>query len=253
MTAVTIDPEDGVLAALAARPAARRTLDGVLVPTDVLLPNGATVLAIVQGGARVTVTDGGAALHQLSDAGLPISARVMAVARGTATRYGVSLERGALRTPPEAIADTWAAVVILANAAKAVAEAAIDAARKVERQTFRDRVREQLDKIFGHTSVHPNTPIPGSSTDRHRFDWLIALPGGVRIALDTPVPDSSSINATVVRHLDVRESHNEAIKQAIAYDDRDAWSASAIQRLQLARVPVVVAAALEPMLRNMAA
>lgn len=247
---------DPVVAALRARPTARRAEGGVLVPTDVLLPNGATVLAIVQGGDagdRITAHDGGAALHQVTDAGLPVGKAILAAARIAARQHGVTLEDGCVRTAPEDVADAWAAVVILANATRAVAEAALQAARKQQHDRFRDRVLSQLRRIFVDAPVHAHAPLKGFSEDALRFDWLVGLPGGRQLALDTPVPDSSSVAAVVLRQIDLARKRPEGVIQAIAYDDADAWPSTTIRQLQLARVPVVRAAEFAPTLLRLTA
>jgi hypothetical protein len=106
---------------------------GQATPTDVLLPSGALVLAYIDGGVagdRVSAHDGGAALAEVRQAGFAMTQQVMRAARSAAGRAGLSVEGSILRSPPEALADARVAVIILANGARAVAEAALTAARK---------------------------------------------------------------------------------------------------------------------------
>jgi hypothetical protein len=241
-TFIQTHPHQTVVDALSGRMRARRLQDRILVPTDVLLPNGGNVVAIVEGGqasAEVTVTDGGAALAQVMDAGLDVSERVIASARRAAARHGLTLEGTLLRAPAGAVEDVVAGVLHLANAARDVAVEALDAARRQERSRFRDRVLNELRRIFVEGSVQARAPLRGFSEETLHVDWLVTLPGGARLALDTPVPDHSSVAAAVMRHLDLAATQPAGLRQAIAYDEHDVWGAGELRQLQLAQVPVI--------------
>ncbi|WP_424813594.1 hypothetical protein [Roseococcus sp. YIM B11640] len=237
------------------RPVARVSGSHLLVPTDVMLPNGATVLVFLdsgQAGARVTAMDGGAALAQVTDAGREVTPAVFAAARGAAKPFGLSLEGTILRSAPEALEDARTAILLLANGARAVADAALAAARKQDRQRFRDRVRAELTRIFADAMVRPHASFSGESQERHNFDWLVSISPDLQLAIDTPVPEHASIAAAVMRNLDVGKRHVRGLRQAIAYSEDDGWTASELAQLRLANVPIIPAPALEASLRDLA-
>jgi hypothetical protein len=235
---------DSVLAALMTRRAPRRRGDAVVFPTDVMLPSGVNVVAYIEGGRagdRVTATDGGDALHEVIATGRELTDHAMRAAGRAAKRYGLTLEGTVLRSLPEAIEDARAAAILLANGARAVAEAALAASRKRERAMFRDRVRADLLRIFDDSKLQQRAPMAGASEDQHRFDWLVGMPGGRHLVLDVPVPDHSSIAAVIVRHLDLKELHRSDVVQAITYDDRDEWATQQIAQLRLAQADLIPA------------
>ena len=244
-----------LVAALAFRGQPRRLGDAILVPTDVLLPNGTNLVAVVEGGKagdRITVTDAGAALSQVADAGLEVSDKVLTAAKSAAGKRGTVIEAGALRFGPVPLEEARLAVVMLANTARDVAEAALQMGRKHEQIRFRERVRMELARIFNNASVQAGATLIGASTDKHRFDYLVALPGGRRLALDVPLPDHNSVAAVTLRQLDLKAAELPGMRQAIAYDDRDRWPSSTLMQLRLANVPVVHAGALESGLKEVA-
>lgn len=224
--------------------------------TDVLLPSGALVVAHVEGGVagdRVSAHDGGAALAEVRQAGFVLTQHVLRAARSAAGRAGLSVEGSVLRSPPEALSDARVAVVVLANGARTVAEAALAAARKKDRLRLRDRVAQQLREIFGDVAIRQEAPLVGSSRAAHRVDWLVRLSDTRQLAIDVPVPDSSSIAATVLRQIDLRRGSIAGLRQAIAFDEDDEWTAAELSQLAMAEVPLVSARHMADQLRTMMA
>jgi hypothetical protein len=229
---------------------------GQATPTDVLLPSGALVLAYIDGGVagdRVSAHDGGAALAEVRQAGFAMTQQVMRAARSAAGRAGLSVEGSILRSPPEALADARVAVIILANGARAVAEAALTAARKKDRIRLRDRVAQQLREIFGDVAIRHEVPLLGGSRTSHRVDWLVRLSDSRQLAIDVPVPDSSSIASTVLRQIDLRRGSISGLHQAIAFDEDDEWTATELSQLAMADVPLVSSRRMAEQLRTMIA
>lgn len=248
-TALRTELLNGVAADLCGRAVARVDRDHIVVPTDVLLPTGASVVVLVEGGnggGRITATDGGAALYALADAGLPYGPRVEAAARSAAKRAGLVFGDGILRTRQAEAGDAHALVALCANGARLVAEAAMQAARKVERERFRDRVVTELKRLFQDWTFRAGAELVGFSQEPLRFDWLVGLPGGRQLALDTPVPDHSSVASMIMRQLDLQARRPQHVVQAIAYDEHDDWPATTLRQMQLVGVPLVSAASLGP-------
>jgi hypothetical protein len=239
---------------LASRSKIKRLESSILVPTDVLMPGGVNIVAVIEGGAtgdRITATDAGVALSHVIESGFAITAGIQSAAAKAAKASGLSYEQGVLRTPPVGIQHSAWLVRLIANGTREVAVAALEAARRRERIRFRDRVQYELSKIFGEASVDVGVRLSGVSTDTHRFDYLLSW-SGHRIAIDVPVPESGSVAAVVLRQTDLRESQPGGLRQAIAYDQDDRWPSSTLAQLKLAKVPLVRASHLESDIRTAA-
>lgn len=239
---------NAIVTALADRLRPSRVGDAILVPTDVMLPSGALVTAVIEGGKagdRITVSDAGAAIAEVSDAGLEVSDRVYSTARRIAARGSARFADGAIQIGPVPVAEAHGAVVLLANLTRDVAEMALKAARQQEHSRFRERVRAELNRIFTDAAVAARVTLEGASSERHQFDYLVGLSDGRRLALDVPLPDQSSVAAVTLRQLDLKATASPLIAQAIAYDDDDHWPTATLQLLRLAGVPVINADGLE--------
>lgn len=233
---------------LARRNPCRRLGDAILVSTDVLLPNGSKVVVVVEGGAtgtRVTVSDAGAALIALAEAGLALNEAAYASVKRVARSLGLALETGVLRSEPVPPEEVSYAVVVLANGAREVAQAAFEAGARQERRRFRERVEQELARIFGDAIVQKSARLRGASEDSLRFDYLVTMSPHRRLVVDAPVPDGSSIAAVVLRQTDMRAARVPGLHQAIVYDEGDHWRSTSLAQLQLAQVPLVNARSLE--------
>ncbi|WP_424138626.1 hypothetical protein [Roseomonas chloroacetimidivorans] len=216
--------------------------DAVLVSTDVLLPDGSAVVLSVEGGrsgTRFVVHDSGAGLAVLSNAGLPGGPHVVAAANRVVRSRGLHMEGAAVASPPVEAEAVPAMIKWVADSARRAAEAAVSEARKKERRLLRERVQGELRRIFGEATILQKGTLRGRSNDAHRFDFLISAPGGLKLALDTPTPDPSSVAAVVIRHLDVRAAELPGVRQAIAFDEADAWPSNSLDQLRLAGVPLI--------------
>jgi hypothetical protein len=235
---------DEITDALRRRNVVSRLGDVLLVTTDVLLPNGSQVIAVVEGGAageRITVSDAGAALISVAEAGLALDGAANASMRRLATKLGLSLVGGILRSevvPPD---DAGYAVTLLANGAREIAKAAFDAGRRQERCRFRERVEQELGSIFGAAIVQKGARLSGYSEDTLRFDYLVTLSNHRRLVVDAPVPDGSSIASVVLRQADIKAAKIPDMHQVIVYDEADHWRSTSLAQLKLAQVPLVSA------------
>jgi hypothetical protein len=216
--------------------------DAVLVSTDVLLPDGSTVVVSVEGGNsgnRFVVHDSGAGLAVLSNSGLPGGANVIAAASRAVRTRGLHMEGASVASPPVEADGVPAMIKWVADGARRASEAAIAEARKRERKLLRERVQGELRRIFGEATVLQRGVLRGRSNDPHKFDFLISAPGGFRLALDAPTPDPSSVAAVVIRHLDVKAASLPGVRQVIAFDEADAWPSNSLDQLRLAGVPLI--------------
>jgi hypothetical protein len=233
---------DEIMFALKERNVVRRLDNVVLATTDVLLPNGSQVVVLVEGGAsgdRVTASDAGAALISLAEAGLELDAAACASMRRLAAKIGLILEAGILRSEPVSPDEAAYAVILLANGAREIARAAFDVGRRQERRRFREKVEQELGKIFGSAIVQKSARLNGYSEDSLRFDYLVTLHNRTRLVVDAPVPDGSSIASVVLRQADIKAALIPGMHQAIIYDEGDHWRSSSLAQLKLAQVPVI--------------
>lgn len=215
--------------------------NALLVPTDVLLPNRTTCVVLVEGGnsgERVTLTDQGGALASVLDSGISITPSALRAAEREAKKLGFMLEGSALRSTPIELNDIGAGIRQAAFVMTSVAKVAFDHAKKHAGIRYRDRVRAQLEKIFGITHIHPDFQINGASNERLRFDYGISIQG-TRLLFDAPVPDVNSIASVVLRHRDMKSANDKAIRQVIAYDEQDQWPPTSLAQLRLADVPLI--------------
>ena len=70
--------------------------------------------------------------------------------------------------------------------------------------------------------------------------------------IDSVLPESSSINARVVSHLDVSQNDELEIVQRIVYDAEDRWRAPDLKLLQMA-APLIPFAMVRPSLDRVVA
>jgi hypothetical protein len=233
---------DEIIDALKERNVVRRLDNVVLATTDVLLPSGSQIVVLVEGGAfgdRVTASDTGAALISVAEAGLELDAAAYASMRRLAAKLGLSLEAGILRSEPVSPGEAAYAVVLLANGAREIARAAFDVGRRQGRLRFRERVEQELGKVFGSAIVQKSARLNGYSEDSLRFDYLVTLDNHCRLVVDAPIPDGSSIASVVLRQADIKAAQIPGMHQAIIYDEGDNWRSGSLAQLKLARVPLI--------------
>jgi hypothetical protein len=233
---------DEIVDSLRRRNVVSRLGEVILVTTDVLLPNGSQLIVLVEGGAagdRITVSDAGAAMISVAEAGLALNSAAHASMRRLAIRLGLSLEGGVLRSEAISPDDVAYAMTVVANGARQIADAAFGAARRQERNRFRERVAQDLSVIFGPAIVQRGARLNGYSEDSLRFDYLVTINAGLRLVVDAPIPDGSSIASVVLRQADIKAAQILGLHQAIVYDEADHWQSTSLAQLKLAQVPLI--------------
>lgn len=237
-----------IVESLECRNVVRRLNNVVLATTDVLLPSGSQIVVLIEGGAsgdRITASDAGAALISLAEAGLELDAAAYASMRRLAGKLGLRLEDGVLRSEPVSPDESAYAVVVVANGAREIAQAAFDAGHRQEKRRFRERVEQELSAIFGSAIIQKSARLNGYSEDSLRFDYLVTLDRRSRLVVDAPVPDGSSIASVVLRQADIKAAKIPGMHQAIVYDEADNWRSTSLAQLKLAQVPLINSRGLE--------
>ncbi|MBN3867480.1 hypothetical protein [Gluconobacter kondonii] len=230
-------------------------MDGltIRVPTDVILPTHEIAVVSIDGGAhdeRYTLGDGGQIFRSLDIQNYHISLTVRRAVERVARSRGMQVIGNELMTNPVSADQV---IPYIPHVAEVMREAMISALSKVarnERLMLRHRIGAILNRISGEANVTPDFRMQGSTTDRYKFDFSVMTAKHKRLLLDAPIPDPSSIAATILRQSDVRLLHLQDVKQVIAYDPSDHWPSSNLAQLQLANVPLVNVDQLEGMLQR---
>jgi hypothetical protein len=205
--------------------------DGVRVTTHCLYPSNGTVSVLVRGGMNeFLVTDDGGALSEARASGLAESATDKQI-RGLLKPYGLKVKDGAIYSPVVRLEELSAAILLVANAAKEVADWSLGHLRFQAKRNFKAELTALLERHFQDNLKA--APIIGSSNRPYKFDHVIYLPAGRRLIVDPVVNDSSSINARVVANLDVRMAGDPTLSQLIVYDDQTEWSSADLKVLEV--------------------
>lgn len=221
-----------VLASLARMVVATPLDDGVRISTHCLYPSNGAVSVVVRGGvSEFVVSDDRGALRELGASGLSLSSADRVLGRLVKGR-GLIVDKGEIHSPRIPAHAIPAGIVLVANAAKEVAEWGIDNKSVVRPRNFRKDLNELLHRHF-NDQLKSDEHIVGSSNKPHKFTHVIYLNGGRKLIVDAAVNEASSINARVVANLDVRSSNNPLIDQLIVYDDRLKWNSSDLKLLEV--------------------
>lgn len=206
--------------------------DFLRLATDCLYPSNAGVSVFVRGGDReFVVSDDGGAIDEIAGSGFRnrITDRQI---RGMVKRQGLKVEDGVIYSPPVSLDAVPAAVVLVANASKEVADWALAHLRAKVTRDFKASLSELLQRHF-HDNLK-TAKVIGHSNKPHTFSNVIWLSGERRLLVDPVVNDPSSVNARLASNLDVRMANDPLIDQLIVYDDAQEWSSSDLKLLQIA-------------------
>lgn len=209
-----------------------------VVPTFSYYPSNAMVRAYVEAaGEHFIVSDGGGAVDTLHGAGgYLVTYEKILKAMARRRNFNVTPE-GWLTSPRVDAAGLTGAITATAELSRIAAEILMKNFRVTEAVDFRRAVDRTLEGRF-HSAVVKKAHLAGASNKSHTFDYLINLSSDRLLIIDTVVPDSSSINAALVSHLDVKNTGRHDIKQAIVFDDRASWKSSDLALLRLAAPPI---------------
>ena len=210
--------------------------DGVCVTTHCMYPSNGLVQVYVRGGSNyVVVSDDGGALSEAMSAGIPNIPLEGYLKRFLADQ-GLSISDGVISSPRVPIDAAPMAVMLVANAAKDMAQWLYDNAKLKRVRDFRKLLAGFLEKTFKEHLEHK--AIIAGEFKAHEFANVITLRSGHRLIVDPVWNDASSINSRVVANLDVKAAKNPHVHQRIVYDDEDTWSAADLNLLGLGAIPV---------------
>jgi hypothetical protein len=215
----------------------RQVGDVLLVDTHCLYPSGSVVQVAVQGGAREAVVhDNGGTSEALSQHGVHYH-QIDAALRRFARSRDLRIDNGQIASPPVTTDILPVAILMVANASKEAADELLRKYRFSKKKDFREQLDFFFQKNFGTKRYKRDYEVFGQSEKKYKFDHAILGDNKV-ILVDAVLPDPSSLYASVVANLDVRESHDPRYIQRIVYDENDLWRSQDLRLLQTG-APVV--------------
>jgi hypothetical protein len=224
--------------------------DALRVTTHCLYPSNSAVSVLLRGGAHeLIVSDDGGAMNELAGVGFRdrITDRQI---RALVKQQGLKVQDGAIYSPAVTMDEAGAAILLVANASKEIADWALGHLRFSVARDFKRDLALLLERHF-HDNLKTQQ-IVGKSNKSHTFSNVVFLSGDRRLLIDPAVNDASSINARVVANLDVRLANDPSIQQLIVYDDQLSWSASDLNLLEVG-APIVPFSLAEPAIVKRAA
>lgn len=228
-----------VMELMASWPTVSRYEHGALVHTHCMLPSGSTVNVFVQPTIDGFVaTDHGAAFSDARSSGVVPDDHIRSV-RSKVEARGLRLDGGQIWSPKVNRDEVPMAAILVANAAKEVAEYLVTEDRRPGRTDIAELLPRLLMSQWGSRVVKEGLSLRGKSAKLYTFRNVIELPAGTKAIFDPVSHNANSINARVVVNLDVQGAHLEGINPHIVYDDRDAWRPEEISLLKTAGAKTV--------------
>lgn len=206
--------------------------DGLRITTHCLYPSNSSVSVAVRGrGDEYVLSDDGGAALELSAAGFSDRLTDRQVA-GLVKPQGLKVDRGVIFSPVVSLRAVPAALLLVANASKEVADWGSQHLKFRVNRNFKADLAALLDRHF-HNNLKHDTHVVGASNKPHKFGHVVYLSGDRKLIIDPVVNDGSSINARVVANMDVRLANDPSVLQLIVYDDAADWQSSDLKLLEL--------------------
>lgn len=205
--------------------------DGLRVTTQCLYPSNKSVAVTIRGNHSFVISDDAGATLELQSTGFSdtVSERKL---KGLVQPQGLLARDGTIYSPAVTLSAIPAAVMLVANASKEVADWGAEHLKFRVKRNFKAELTALLNRHFHDTLKH-DTPILGASNKPHKFGHVIYLAGERRLIIDPVINDPSSINSRVVANMDVKMAADPAISQLIVYDDTVNWASADLKLLEL--------------------
>lgn len=212
----TVTPEE-IEATARAIISARRTSLGIEVTTPVVYPNGDLVtVAVTVADGEYVVHDAGFGSMYLNSAGVRLTHQLTQRFGELASRYGCGFIDGRMtrRCSPEQVA---MAVVMVANASRAVGDRALEIRRQTE-SDFRIAVSQRVRDVAGGR-VRENEVVKGESGRSYRISSVILDSSqSFPVAFIVPLPNRASVPSHFAEFFDIRKAQ-EKIRRELVYDE----------------------------------
>ena len=223
--------------------------NGVRLNTHCLYPSNAMVQVAIMGqGSTYFVSDDGGAYKESERAGADLKNQDHKYKR-ILERQGLFMQHGVIFSPAIPIESVAAAILLVANASKEIADLIYQQFKFTRARDFKSLVRELLKEQFASSTV-VEEKITGTSNKPHSFENVVHFPDGTRLIVDAVLRDANSINSRLVANIDVRAANYSNIRQRIVYDDTESWQSADLSLLDVSGVPVVPFTKSVPVLRQ---
>lgn len=212
--------------------------NGVRVNTHCLYPsNGAVQVTVMGAGSSYFVSDAAGAIREAEKAGAHIDHPDRLYSKEL-KKQGLFMKGGAIFSPSIGIDAVPAAVILVANASKEVADSIFQSWRLAKERNFKALVRNSLRTEFADGDLREEK-IVGTSNKPHSFENVVRFMNGAMLLVDPVLRDANSINSRFVANLDVSAAKYPHITQRIVYDDEEDWQTADLSLLAVSGVPLI--------------
>jgi hypothetical protein len=212
--------------------------DGVQLTTQCMYPSNSLVHVVIRGaGASYVVSDQGGAVQEVAAAGGDASLADRKF-RQLVERQGLNIRSGVIYSPVVSPQELPAAIALIANTSKEVADRLFDQIKLKRDRNFKAMLRHLLKETYSDKAVR-ETPIVGASNKAHKFENVIQLVSGQRITFDPVTKEPGSVAARVLANLDVQAAKHPNLEQRIVYDDIEDWQAADLNILLMSNTTLV--------------
>lgn len=220
--------------------------------TPCLYPSNAFVVVYVYGGENeFTVSDRGGAIREVERAGVEITRSDSALS-AFAKRHDLIFRHGAISTPLCSRAELSAAIAVVANASKELADHLFEKTRARKARDIKTILKSLLVVTFPKATITEDLAITGASNKAFKFGNVVTLDANRRLIVDPVIRDPNSINARFVANMDVKRAEIPGLEQRIIYDDEDNWSPAELSLLSSSGAPLVALSKSAEVLRRFA-
>lgn len=209
----------------------------LIVTTQCFYPSRNLVLAHIEGGeSTAIVSDGGGAFNEIDAAG-EYGFDPRRVLRAHLKKWNLEVDKkGWIYSGSVEHRHIPSMVAIVANASADAARILLSHVRPKKRD-----FRVELDKLLRQRfngSPHSKQRLIGASNKSHEFDYVIDIGRGRRLVVDAVLPEATSINGTIVAHVDIKNAELDGVVQRIIYDDNEDWKSSDLSLLTVGATPL---------------
>lgn len=192
-------------AAVAGLVRTRHTQRGLAVTLPVLFPSGSHVEIVVreEGDGTCTVTDDGAAAHEVDMAGLP-PATLTRVGNQAAAEVGAVFDRHAFFYLQVGMDALPAALTVLAELVRGVVARCFELAAKSAVENARLEMLDRLEHIFTPARVVRGAGVTGASASEYEVDAIVTV-GGHGVIFETFSSAPPSVSALVAKMFDIAQ------------------------------------------------
>ncbi|MEJ6010150.1 hypothetical protein [Novosphingobium aquae] len=207
----------------------REHADGCSVLADTIMPSGLAIRIHIQPrGDQLFLHDGGAAFDEIARHGLTFSKTPRLRSMLRETGFNVSNE-GRVFRDHFPLAKVAIAIALTADASFRAATFMIERADVGVSRPLDKEVKEALRLRF--PEGRPDFKVTGKNR-QHTFDFGMTM-GDRTIVVQAVTPDPTSINAAIVKALDISQAPEAKAKAIFVFDPLASWKAGQLNMLEL--------------------